>query len=184
MTRFLVLILFLSACGGADPLPVPDGSLNVPRDASTADAAPADAPPPDAASSDATLTVAQQCADIRRRWNALVAPLARSCDTPADCEVVGAAITRTCNQIPILPGFGDGMLPGDCNGGVVNGAALASVATQVQALETEFTQMCEDITLCTADGIQCIVDCAPNGTPTCVEHTCGMTFGTGCPPGP
>lgn len=119
--------------------------------------------PPLARDAGTDASVEDRCTATRDAWRALVAPLSRSCDTPADCTMVGAKLTPSCECEAVLAEPADG----DCRGVPVNAAAAAPIAAELESLRQEFSG-CERVIsprLC---------DCAPGVQVTCVEHRCGM----------
>lgn len=128
------------------------------------------------AASDAQTTL-QRCVALRNDWLALVTPIGKSCDSPADCVVVGRRGGDVCESAPQLPA-------GECGGIGVNAAAVASVLTQVRALEQAFDADCSDRNLCTNSGLPCTADCRSNGALTCIAHECRVAPESCLPPPP
>jgi hypothetical protein len=168
--RSLLALALLAACGGGDPAPVVDAAAS-PADAfgPRADARPViDAP----IAADARLLDAGpdanplilECRALRAQFAGLVAGLSTSCNSPADCRVLGKNQNASCEAFP--------MLASRCDGDAVNAAAYAAVAAELDALAAEFEGKCVVDGLCPASDLGCASRCSPMVDVGCVHNAC------------
>jgi hypothetical protein len=152
----------LAACGSATILKSADAP---PTDAPIADAPRPDGrssvdAAPDASHPDAAPDAPPTCAQIAQEAVAIIGRLDKTCDTVADCIVIGG--TFDCDCAPSFTGypFASGLALSK------NGAADATLV----ALAAEFDHRCRPST-CTVAEDGCICDAGPPIL-TCTAHTC------------
>jgi hypothetical protein len=111
---------------------------------------------------------AEQCRALEDDFHAALAEGGGTCDTNADCHLVGGSAVPSCDCHVAL---------GDCAGTPI--ATNAPGYPRAIAIERQFSADC------TASGCrdgQCVCDCPPAGNLRCEDHHCTASARSCSPP--
>lgn len=112
-------------------------------------------------------SIEASCADLQERYNEIVLALDDSCDTPADCFLVGGVSSCDC----------EAYLGPSCWGHPTNRVALAEASALLAPIESDFDARCRDVAPFDLEGV---CDCEPWANATCEDSRCGYDVGEWC----